>query len=117
MKWLIKLAVVVGVCVLAFRLWWGPTYEYRYRLTMTVETPQGPKSVSGVLGVTSTPGPDSLSILNSGGGAPKIKGEALFLDMGEGKNLIMLLTHGPTGASVDTFGEMPLWALEVARFV
>jgi hypothetical protein len=113
MKWLVGLAVVLGVGALAFRLWWGPTYSYAYRLTLEIDTPQGPLSASNVYRVTQTPGPDSLSGLNNSGSAPKVTGEAIFADLGAGRNALLLMTHGVTGANVDQFQEMPLWAFDV----
>src|SRR6201987_5441580 len=59
---------------------------HKYRLTVEVETPAGIKAASGVLAVT----PDR-GYSNRGKSLPS--GEAVFVDLGEGKNLVALLAH------------------------
>jgi len=59
---------------------------HKYRLTVAVETPQGPKSASGVVAVH----PDRSY---SRGGHTKTVGDAVFVDLGSGKNLVALLAH------------------------
>jgi hypothetical protein len=59
---------------------------HKYRLTVAVETPQGPKSASGVMAVH----PDRSY---SRGGHTKTVGDAVFVDLGDGKNLVALMAH------------------------
>src|SRR5256885_8457624 len=59
---------------------------HKYRLTVEVETPEGIKSASGVLAVHPDRG-------YSRRGHTATKGDALFVDLGQGKNLVALLTH------------------------
>jgi hypothetical protein len=59
---------------------------HKYRLTVEVETPQGRKSASGVLAVHPDRG-------YSRGGHTRTVGDAVFVDLGGGKNLIALLAH------------------------
>ena len=59
---------------------------HKYRLTVEVETPQGRKSASGVLAVH----PDRSY---SRGGHTKTVGDAVYVDLGGGKNLVALLAH------------------------
>src|SRR4051812_43988007 len=59
---------------------------HKYRLTVAVETPQGPKSASGVMAVH----PDRSY---SRGGHTKTVGDAVFVDLGGGKNLVALMAH------------------------
>ncbi len=59
---------------------------HKYRLTVEVETPQGVKSASGVLAVTPDRG-------YSNRGRTLTSGDAVFVDLGGGKNLIALLAH------------------------
>src|SRR3954469_20903718 len=59
---------------------------HKYRLTVAVETPEGPKSASGVMAVH----PDRSY---SRGGHTKKVGDAVFVDLGKGKNLVALLAH------------------------
>src|ERR1700738_5437164 len=59
---------------------------HKYRLTVEVETPDGVKSASGVMAVQ----PDRSY---SRGGRTQAKGDAVFVDLGGGKNLVALLAH------------------------
>jgi hypothetical protein len=59
---------------------------HKYRLTIEVETPEGIKSASGVMAVTPDRG-------YSRRGRTQTSGDALFLDLGGGKNLLALLAH------------------------
>src|SRR5205085_9040371 len=59
---------------------------HKYRLTLEVETPEGVKQASGVMAVH----PDRSY---SRGGHTRTKGDAIFVDLGGGKNLVALLGH------------------------
>jgi len=59
---------------------------HKYRLTVEVETPAGVKSASGVMAVTPDRG-------YSRKGHTATSGDALFIDLGGGKNLVALLAH------------------------
>ena len=59
---------------------------HKYRLTVEVETPEGVKSASGVMAVH----PDRSY---SRGGRTRTVGDAIFVDLGGGKNLVALLAH------------------------
>jgi hypothetical protein len=59
---------------------------HKYRLAVEVETPGGVRSASGVLAVH----PDRGYSRN---GSTITKGDAVFVDLGEGKNLVALLAH------------------------
>jgi hypothetical protein len=59
---------------------------HKYRLTVEVETPEGRKSASGVLAVH----PDRSY---SRRGQTRTLGDAVFVDLGQGKNLVALLAH------------------------
>ena len=59
---------------------------HKYRLTVEVETPAGIKSASGMLAVTPDRG-------YSNRGKTRTSGDAVFVDLGEGKNLVALLAH------------------------
>ena len=63
---------------------------HKYRLTVEVETPAGPKSASGVLAIHPDRG-------YSRGGHTRTVGDAVFVDLGGGKNLVALLTHIDNG--------------------
>ena len=59
---------------------------HKYRLAMTVETPEGVKSASGVVAVHPDRG-------YSRGGHTRTVGDAVFVDLGGGRNLVALLAH------------------------
>ena len=59
---------------------------HKYRLAVEVETPEGVKSASGVLSVHPDRG-------YSRHGSTLTKGDAVFVDLGGGKNLLALLAH------------------------
>ncbi len=59
---------------------------HKYRLAVEVETPDGVKSASGVMAVH----PDRSY---SRGGHTRTKGDAVLVDLGGGKNLVILLAH------------------------
>jgi hypothetical protein len=67
---------------------------HKYRLTVEVETPEGVKSASGVIAVH----PDRSY---SRGGRTQAKGDAVFVDLGGGKNLVALMAHGDTTLDLD----------------
>ena len=59
---------------------------HKYRLAVEVETPEGTKSASGVVAVH----PDRSY---SRRGQTRTVGDAVFVDLGSGKNLVALLAH------------------------
>ena len=66
---------------------------HKYRLTVEVTTPDGIRAGSGILAVV----PDRNY---NRGGRTTTRGEAVFVDLGQGKNLVALLTHRQ-GAKLD----------------
>ena len=59
---------------------------HKYRLTVEVETPEGRKSASSVVAVH----PDRSYTRR---GQTRTLGDAVFVDLGQGKNLVALLAH------------------------
>lgn len=81
----------VGPVVLLVALFVGDQIRinrpgHKYRLTVEVETPEGRKSASGVLAVHPDRG-------YSRGGHTRTVGDAVFVDLGGPKNLVVLLAH------------------------
>ncbi len=66
---------------------------HKYRLTLEVETPEGRKSGSGIVSVH----PDRSYIRR---GQTRTLGDAVFVDLGQGKNLVALLAHLDDGKLV-----------------
>ena len=71
------------------------TYVHHFRLTVEAETPEGTKSASSVLKAVYVKSPKWIpqnTSLSSG-----LHGEAVFLDLGGGKNIVALLALGANG--------------------
>lgn len=99
----------------AVLLGWGLIYlgrpEHKYRLTIEVQTPGGVRSASGVMAVYM--GKDS-GILPGAGGGSNTKGDAIFVDLGDGRNLIATLTHGKNGLYFDGMNNLAMNAFAAA---
>ena len=81
--------------------------NHKYRLTVEVETPEGVKSASGVMAVH----PDRSY---SRGGKTSTKGDAVFVDLGGGKNLVALLAHIDKSLELDEINYVALRAYKAA---
>jgi len=80
---------------------------HKYRLTVEVETPEGVKSGSGILAVTPDRG-------YSRGGHTRTSGDAIFLDLGGGRNLMTLLAHLDKTVDLDAINYVALRAYAAA---
>jgi hypothetical protein len=116
LKWLVLLALllVVGppLFLIGLNIYHNATntYTHRYRLTVEVETPDGVKRGANVIEVSDTPkmvhwNPSSSGLMT------RVWGEAIFLDLGQGKNLVATLGFGPTGANTDKLDSLAAEAL------
>ncbi len=81
--------------------------NHKYRLTVEVETPQGVKSASGIMAVH----PDRSY---SRGGKTSTRGDAVFVDLGGGKNLVVLLAHSDKSLELDEINYVALRAYKAA---
>ena len=98
---------VLAAAVWAAQLWWHwmyPVAQFRYKLTVEVMTPDGLKSGSSVIEVrysSSHPLPNPGRYYNDA----LVAGEAVYVDLGQGKNLFVLLSTIRSGRSnVDDWG-------------
>jgi hypothetical protein len=92
---------VLLLLMVAWNVFVQPSYEHRFRITLAVTTPDGVKAGSSVWAVTcSEPLPGGLSTMT--GGCSTV-GEAVFVDLGQGRNLIGLMAFGPRGEQVDVY--------------
>jgi hypothetical protein len=80
---------------------------HKYRLTVEVDTPEGTKSASGVLSVHPDRG-------YSRQGHTATKGDAVFVDLGGGKNLVALLAHIDKTVDLDGINYVALRAYKAA---
>lgn len=97
-------SIGLALFLAAMALWIvvAKTPTHAYRLTIEVATPEGPRSGSAVRHVfAGCPGLlHKLLPIGAGAGA-RVDGEAVFLDLGGGRNLIALMAGGPNGDDVD----------------
>lgn len=94
---LVVVAAIIGGGVLWYRSAF-PTYTYRYRIIVNVETPEGVQSASSVIEINEVFQP---RIGDSPSSQSQVRGEAVFVDLGNGKNVVALLAGGQNGAGVD----------------
>jgi hypothetical protein len=80
---------------------------HKYRLIVEVETPEGIKSASGILAVHPDRG-------YSRRGHTSTKGDAVFVDLGGGKNLVALLAHIDGTLDLDDINYVALRAYKAA---
>jgi hypothetical protein len=93
MKRVLVTLAIFAICFIllpwgCYRLMW-PTYAWNQKLTLTVETPQGEVTGSGIVRVVWSDSPDLF------GDAPhwhsKVRGEATVVELGEEKYLFALI--------------------------
>lgn len=89
MVWLIGAALVLAAA--GYLLWQMryPTYTYRFRMTVEVDTPEGLKAGSSVYQVSAADGPRTLPEASIRW--RKVRGEAVAVDLPEGRTLFALL--------------------------
>lgn len=80
------------------------TTVIKYKIIVEVETPEGLKTGSNVAQVTITPkfvhwNPSSPPV------STRVKAEAIFIDLGQGKNIVSTLKFGESG-TLDNIGEL-----------
>lgn len=76
-----------------------PTYTYRYRMTVTVEVDGQSRSASSVVEIKLKKQPKILS--DAIPVVAHVRGDAVLVDLGDGRNVFALLTSGPLGHAMD----------------
>jgi hypothetical protein len=109
-------AIVIGVAVIVVVVG-GLIYlnrpDHKYRLTINIETPNGIKTGTGVIAVYHA---KDGGILPGVGGGTGIKGDAIFVDLGEGRNLVALLARGEHASYVDGMDDLAWRAFLAAGY-
>jgi hypothetical protein len=92
------IVLLIGAAVLFYKAVF-PTYSYRYRMTVEVTVDGVVHSSSSVIEVrlrkqpqVFVPVPPVIAM---------VRGEAVFVDLGQGRNVIALLASGPNGSNVN----------------
>jgi hypothetical protein len=69
------------------------TYSHRFRLTIEVDTPEGVKAASSVIQATHTG--KATGLPQTGGTYSSVRGEAVFVELGNNRHVIAVLAFGP----------------------
>lgn len=101
-KWIVPILLLVAI-YLADQIRIGRP-DHKYRLTVDVQTPAGDRKASGILSVRPN---RSYGGTGSGSSLPQTKGDALLVDLGDGKNLVVLLAYGADGSNFDDANFLP----------
>ncbi|MEQ1710635.1 MAG: hypothetical protein ABL908_04450 [Hyphomicrobium sp.] len=102
------IGLAILLVVVGFVAWWAwqtPTYVYRFRLGLEVEADGEVRRGAGVIEVRATN--YKVGLPHTTGIREKVRGEAVALDLGQGKSIFMLLALGATGSD-DMFYALPL---------
>lgn len=90
----VAIVIVLAVCGL-FACDFLTKETQRFRLSIEVETPEGIKSASSVISVTFRE--SNWGLPETRGLHTSVRGDAVFLDLGQGRNLVALLGFGENG--------------------
>jgi hypothetical protein len=101
-KFAIFCGLIIGVGYIAYKLTF-PTFSFHVRLTIAVDDHGQEKSASSVIEETET-GYPSFGGLFGDGFEDHARGEAVFLDLGNGNNLLALLGLGSAVDEDDIVG-------------
>lgn len=98
MKWFALVAAVIAAVTYGWSAAMPSRNAHRFRLTVEVNTTYGPRSGSSVVEVEREdvrwiPVPGSRYMF-------RVRGEAVFVDLGGGRNLVAVLTHGDNAQDV-----------------
>ena len=103
----IILAVAL-IAVVAFVVWYANAVlapNYAFRLHVEVDTADGVKSGSSVIAVKAGVHTGAWMLPEAQGFRASVRGEAVFVDLGRGRNLIAILAHGETAAGCRSIRE------------
>lgn len=91
---MIALAIGAGLWLIWTQLLY-PTYAVRYRLSVDVQTPQGSKTGSSIVEARFGFEPTLFGLI--AGTKSSLVGEALFVDLDNGRNIVVTLTNRGSG--------------------
>lgn len=109
-----KLLGVLVAAVVAFAVWMNSfTWEYNYRLILEFDTPSGPQSGSSVLTIRTRN--STWGLAETRGVRTSLKGEAVFVDLREGKSVVALLAGGDGGLRQEAMFRLPIFAFHLEK--
>jgi hypothetical protein len=88
------IAAIVAALIGAF-IWYINQPDHYYRLGIEVETPDGLKSAANTFGIHQSY--HTWGLPETNGLRVRFMADAVFLDLGNGHNVVALLAHGPHG--------------------
>lgn len=113
-----KILTALLIAIIAVVGWWQyefPSATWRYKMTVTVETPDGVKTGSAVREVTFTKGPKILPEARSV--SWRVQGEAVVVDMGQDQYLFAIMdVDGSYKIVYDAFPYTPKSARDSIRY-
>ena len=112
MKWLVILCALILAPYVAWKIAY-PTYTHRFRLVIEVEANGEVKRGSSVIEVSQTGIPEAFYVTGKGSTAPQAKGEAVFVDLGQGRNVVALFGYGPTASNSDRIAFLAAQAFDL----
>ncbi|MFC5421877.1 hypothetical protein ACFPOB_20155 [Bosea eneae] len=111
-KWKIALILLIGAIYAVSLTACGESFgTYHFRLTIEADTPEGVRSGSGVMSVSYGRGPRWAAGIGGGNAYARLRGEAVFFDLGNGRNVVMLIAHGARAESGFEMRWLPVTAL------
>jgi len=101
-----KFAIIAAVVValIGAWIWYINQPDHYYRLGIEVETPDGVKSAANTFAVYQSY--TGWGLPEAQGLRQRLKGDAVFLNLGHGKNVVALLAHGPTATDYDRMNSL-----------
>jgi hypothetical protein len=96
-------AIVIAAAAVVWRSVESPTYVHRFRLTIEAQADGEVRSGSGVIEVRITD--YNVGMPGAKGIHARVLGEAVFVDLGKGRNVLAVLGTGPR-ASVEGIAEL-----------
>lgn len=111
-KWKVALILVAAAIYAVSLSACGERFgTYHFRLAIEVGTPEGVRSGSSVMAVTYSRGPRWAQGIGGGNAYARLRGEAVFVDLGNGRSVVALLAHGPDGYDVNSIEWLPVMAI------
>ncbi len=95
---LLLVVIFITVAVVLVKVIYFPSLSYRYRMTVAVDVDGQVHSSSSVIEIRINYQPQ---ILTTALYVPHTSGEAVFVDLGKGRNVIALLASGSRGENVN----------------
>lgn len=99
MRVLAFIGLAIVAIVVVFLAWWAsqtPTYVHRFRLVIEAEAEGEVRRGASVIEVRTTD--YKVGLPHTTGFRSRVRGEAVFVDLGQGRHVIAILGFGPTGS-------------------